>query len=241
MKKNKRVLVTAFFFMAMFSSIFFLKSEYKHKKFRFYSRYWRHRQNSIEFVKDSLKKGFKGVEVDIHFDDGKFYLSHDPKDSYRGVDTLSELLEATRGEQYNLWLDFKNLSFLNARKTCSILSKLFEKYRLYTTALVESKSFAALHVCRQAKLPTSFWISFSPDSFVGKVKYRLYKFIQQRYRFRFVSVDKYLGDRVLNELSSSYEVLLFTIRTEDEKKFFSQRKNVKAILVAKGISPAPPQ
>lgn len=236
MKKNKRIWITGFFLMAMLSSVFFLKSEYKNKKFRLYSRYWRHRQNSIEFVKRSLKEGFQGVEVDIHFSGGKFFLTHDPKDSYQGVDTLEELLEATKGEPYNLWLDFKNLGFLNARKACSILTLLFDKYRIYTTAFVESKNFQSLHICRQAKIPVTFWMSFSPDTSYGKIKYWFYKFVQRRYNFQFVSVDKYLGKEVIDELSSRYETLIFTIRNEEEKQKFADRKNIKVMLLGKNVS-----
>lgn len=236
MKKNKRVLVTASFILLMLSSIFFLDSNYKNKTFRFYARYWKHRQNNLENAKKSLKKGFKGIEVDVHWSGGKFYLSHDPQTSYSNLPTLEELFKKTSLYQYNLWVDFKNLSFFNARNACGTLNDLLEKYEKSDSTIMESKNFYALHLCRQNKLHTSFWMSFSPDTTLGKIRFWFYKQIQKKYKFEFISMDKYLGEKIIKEMSSSYKLLLFTIRNNKEKELFSTRKNIKAMLVANDVS-----
>lgn len=237
MKINKRVFITASFIVIMMSSIFFLESKHESKKFRLYARYWRHRQNGVEYARESLNKGFKGIEVDVHWSGSKFYLSHEAKDNYSGTDTLDPLFENTKDFNYNLLIDFKNLGFFNARKACAQLNEMLDKYERLNTTLIESKSFYALHLCRKSKLHASYWMSFAPDSTFGQVRYWIYKQIQRKYQFEFVSLDKYLGEKVINEISSQYTTLIFTIRNDKEKQTYEDRKNIKVMLVSKGMNP----
>lgn len=214
-----------------------MESKHQSKKFRLYARYWKHRQNNIEYAKKSLKQGFKGLEVDVFWDNGNFYLSHGFKNSYSGFETLEKLLEKTKGFNYNLWIDFKNLDFFNARQACSLLSRLIDKYERFNTTLIESKSFYALHLCRQSKLHVSFKMSFSPETRYGQFRYWFYKQIQRKYQFEFISLDKYLGKKVIYEISSQYTTLVFTIRSDREKQAYEDRKNIKIMLVAGEIKP----
>jgi hypothetical protein len=235
--KNKRVLVTASFFLLMMSSMFFLEAKYEANKFRFYSRYWRHRQNGIQYARESLKNGFRGIEVDVIFKNSKFYLSYEPKDNYSSTDTLEEFLKRTKDYNFNLWIDFKNLGFFNARKACSQLNKLLDDHERFDTTLIESDSFYALHLCRQSKLHASYRMYFKRSSLLEQVKYWISKRIQRKYKFEFVSVDKYADEQVVTELSSQYTTLLYTVRNNEEKEKFDTRKNIRVMLVGKGMPP----
>ena len=62
--------------------------------------------NAIQGCKMSLENGYEGIEVDVQWHDGQFYLTRD--DWTKADETLSMLFEALQQHQpYSLWIDLK--------------------------------------------------------------------------------------------------------------------------------------
>ncbi len=80
------------------------------------------KQNSIASLKNALNKGFKGVEFDIWWLDGEFFIKHDePREKEKFL--LPRLQDYFVYEnQLEYWLDFKNLNQNNIDKALQKLS-----------------------------------------------------------------------------------------------------------------------
>ena len=59
--------------------------------------------NSLEGCKRAVANGFNGIEVDVHYHDGQFYLHHDHW--YLSNETLEQLLQLKLAA--DLWIDLK--------------------------------------------------------------------------------------------------------------------------------------
>ena len=63
----------------------------------------------------SINIGFKGIEIDVYYIDGKFMLVHDEIDVPKATETLSDLINALPSHaDWGLWIDLKvREKFLN--------------------------------------------------------------------------------------------------------------------------------
>ena len=71
------------------------------------------KQNSIASLKNAFEKGFKGVEFDIWWIDGEFFVKHD-KPSEKELFLLPRLQDyLVHKNELEYWIDFKNLDEKN--------------------------------------------------------------------------------------------------------------------------------
>ena len=71
------------------------------------------KQNSIASLKNAFEKGFKGVEFDIWWIDGEFFVKHD-KPSQKELFLLPRLQDyLVHKNELEYWIDFKNLDEKN--------------------------------------------------------------------------------------------------------------------------------
>ena len=71
------------------------------------------KQNSIASLKNAFEKGFKGVEFDIWWIDGEFFVKHD-KPSGKELFLLPRLQDyLVHKNELEYWIDFKNLDEKN--------------------------------------------------------------------------------------------------------------------------------
>jgi hypothetical protein len=97
-------------------------------------REWAHRggihdggENTPPAFIRSIENGFRGFEMDIYFDAGRFVVSHElPYALYNGtLLSLSALLaELPTPSQYFYWLDFKNLNVSNRAAAAAELDRV---------------------------------------------------------------------------------------------------------------------
>src|SRR5690554_3875117 len=89
-------------------------SPYKIEYLGYYDKIWAHRVNSEEKLNSALKF-FKGVEVDLVYDETKNTLdvTHPPVPSIH-LDFKQYLSNITKGEYPFIWLDIKNLEVKNS-------------------------------------------------------------------------------------------------------------------------------
>ena len=71
------------------------------------------KQNSIASLKNAFEKGFKGVEFDIWWIDGEFFVKHD-KPAGKELFLLPRLQDyLVHKNELEYWIDFKNLDEKN--------------------------------------------------------------------------------------------------------------------------------
>jgi glycerophosphoryl diester phosphodiesterase len=131
---------------------------------------WAHRgykvgssDNSIESFDAAKKMGYYGIELDIHFIEGKgFVVAHDipAKEIYNAASLLLDSVFSRYGKQFHYWLDFKNLDLNNAEKSGKLLSKYINLYGLEGRIFVESREARALGKLKSVapEVNTIYWM-----------------------------------------------------------------------------------
>lgn len=136
-------------------------SPYKIEYLGHYDKIWAHRVNSTEKLESALKY-FKGVELDLVYDDQKNVLdvTHPPVPSIN-LDLETYLSYINTPEKPYIWLDIKNLDNENKNFILQILNKLFsEKEYPLKKVLVETRYAEALPEFSAAGFKTSFYLPY---------------------------------------------------------------------------------
>jgi glycerophosphoryl diester phosphodiesterase len=131
---------------------------------------WAHRgyahglpENSLESFDAARKMGCYGIELDIHFIEGRgFIVAHDlpAKESGKGDHLfLNKVLDRYR-DRFYYWLDFKNLDRKNAEKSGELLSAYIAAYGLEGHVFVESTRPWALRALKSVapRVNTIYWL-----------------------------------------------------------------------------------
>lgn len=136
-------------------------SPYKVEYLGHYDKIWAHRVNSTEKLESALKY-FKGVELDLVYDDQKNILdvTHPPVPSIN-LDLEKYLSFINTPEKPYMWLDIKNLDNENKAVILQILNKLFsQKEYPLEKVLVETRYPEALSEFSAAGFKTSFYLPY---------------------------------------------------------------------------------
>lgn len=89
-----------------------------------------HPQNSVASLKEAVAQGFKGIEFDLWYVDGKLLLKHD-RPQENEVEVLPQFKDyLTYQNDLFYWLDFKNLDEENCAKALAIVKNEIEKLNL---------------------------------------------------------------------------------------------------------------
>jgi len=146
---------------------------------------WAHRgyaqglpENSMASFDAAWKMGCYGIELDIHFIEGRgFIVAHDLPAKETGKEDglfLNTVLDRY-GDRFYYWLDFKNLDRQNAEKSGKLLAEYSAFYRLEGHVFVESTRPWALRALRSAApgVNTIYWLRghFEKRFAVVKAKY----------------------------------------------------------------------
>ena len=165
-KRNKRTLLWALYFLVVvIGFVFFIEYQYQNVKQELFiyssAKNWSHRgfaqienkENTLYAIDLAFQNDYKGVEIDLWFKNGQFYLSHD--ESYE--DTLPKLKDVFNifPDAY-FWLDLKNLSYSNYKEIANQLNQLNKNKKTY---LIESKNALPLGLIYQMEFPTSYWVT----------------------------------------------------------------------------------
>lgn len=164
--KNKRFFYIALVFLiALVSFVVFVEIQFntlEQKPFiQDAQKNWSHRgfartevkENTLEAITLAFQNGYKGVEIDLWYKDGKFYLIHD--ENY--ADSLPKLSTVFhRFPDSYFWLDLKNLSYSNHKAISHQLGILKKNKKSY---LIESKNGFPLGLLHKKGFQTSFWLT----------------------------------------------------------------------------------
>lgn len=165
-KRNKSVLYLALAFsFLLIAYVFYVEMQFKRveqKPFIIASKKnWSHRgyaqneqeENTITAIALALQNNYKGVEIDLWFKNGQFYLSHDENfaDTLPKLETIFRIFPDTY-----FWLDLKNLSYANYKEVANQLESLKKNKNSY---FIESKNGLSLGLLHQKGFQTSYWLT----------------------------------------------------------------------------------
>ncbi len=154
--------------------ILFLKTEFAGVDVPAEKIIWSHRNNTIDLIQKTQSAGFQGIEFDARFDDqlNDFVISHDyPYEVFNGKTfTLTEILAAIH-PQTLLWMDFKNLSSSNLKKSLQKLLELHQKFSLKPRLYVEGAHVNPLKEFSHNGFKTLFTVQDRPSSFLRGLRH----------------------------------------------------------------------
>ncbi|MBC7629794.1 hypothetical protein [Ferruginibacter sp.] len=122
---------------------------------------WIKAVNTVQKM-DQIAADAAGLEMDVYFDTVKNLLQvyHDSTETTRPF--IEDILNvyATRKLTASIWLDFKNLSIANEKKSGAYISFLRQRYQLQNKVIVESSSPQYLHSFCDSGFFTSYYTPF---------------------------------------------------------------------------------
>lgn len=132
------------------------------------SKIWLHRANDIAKAQYYQDK-FSGLEVDVHFADGRFIIKHDADE--KSQTTLDDWFSAIeKRSELGFWIDFKNLNYDNMEASVKEMAKLREYYNLKGMVIVESSKAGCLHAFDELGFRTSYYIPCDNPDKISKEK-----------------------------------------------------------------------
>ncbi len=155
-KKNKKLLILIVVLIATVAVYIF--NPYKLEYTGYQPKVWAHRVNSLNKL-NYTQKFYSGVELDVVFDavTNTFDVNHPPAPSV-GLNLDTYFSEITNKE-LKLWLDFKNLSEVNAQKSAEVVDRLAKKHGLKNeNILIESTEIHNLQFFKLKGFKTSFYL-----------------------------------------------------------------------------------
>jgi len=186
-------------------------SPYKIEYLGYYDKIWAHRVNSEEKLNSALKF-FKGVEVDLVYDETKNLLdvTHPPVPSIN-LDFKQYISNIKDGEYPFIWLDIKNLEINNSDYILKyLLDVLNKKNYPLDKILVETRYPEALPKFHEAGFKTSYYLPY------GLSEMPLKKYKSEISKIRFILQEQpYLG------ISSNYtDYAVMTKEFPKNEKYF---------------------
>lgn len=118
----------------------------------------------MEAIERALADGYCGIELDVHFVNGDFLISHDGRKPGTETLRLSEVLRSHDAAQRYWWLDFKNLQGASVKAAANRLRDLVKGITPPPWLLVESMRHDSLRDL-QMELPevkTMSWLAPAP-------------------------------------------------------------------------------
>ena len=169
---------------------------------------WAHRVNDPDEANIKTKY-FKGIEVDLVFDDdsGELFVSHELDKEKMSLTFREYLQKLENPERCSFWLDVKNLD-KNAVAICDTILSLAESFGFKQQFFVESWHCWALKTAKEKGLKISLWVTNlfdgkEHDTLIWKEKTEKYVSVcdpdalSAYYRMRPL-LDEYFPDRCIN-------------------------------------------
>ena len=241
MTSGKKITVTT----VVLLSIILLGMGYRYSPYKLeylghYDRIWAHRVNSTEKLK-SAQKYFKGIEVDVVYDDKNDVLDvgHPPSPSIN-LDLEKYISLIGISEKPNIWLDIKNLNAENGDLILKKLVQIFSKYNYpLEKVLVETRYPEILQSFSDSGFKTSFYLPYGlteKNSNDKDAEIRKIKTILQNQPSLAISSD-YKDYDIMKEYFPEKDKYLWIINSVTKHGFSTPRKvfkdsTVKAVLIS---------
>lgn len=181
-------------------------------------------ENSIKSVSDAIKLNFKGVEIDVFYDDVRKDLlcSHDGYSDPHTELSLDELLKIDCPacfDKFIFWIDIKNLTIQNVFDCIKKINEYENKYN-NKYIFIESQNYICLSIIScLTNTNTSYWIEDWEELLLPNF-------------FTFTSMSFGIYDRnpKIYELLSKNPIHLFTIDNKDKLKSYYSSERISILL-----------
>jgi hypothetical protein len=175
---------------------------------------WMKAINTVEKL-NNLQGNVSGFEMDVYFDTAKNYLQvyHDSSGySELNVEAILEKYKAKKLTA-SIWLDFKNLSAQNEKKSLAYIIGLREKYQLSNRLIIESSFPQFLQSFVDSGFFTSYYTPyFNPYSIdENELTEQIDKMSRELSKYRVCALSGYYFQYpVLKKYFPNYPVLTWT-------------------------------
>jgi hypothetical protein len=196
------------------------------------SKVWRHGggepQNEIQSVLNSLESGYEGVEVNIFFDKGNYFLRKDKKDLSTSNEELEELLVKLIDTNSQIWLDLKPIEIGDLLDAGDQMKVIFKKHKLISRSFVETKSLLTAALLKIKGIPVILWFEEKPGSIKNTIYETLFVLVKGFFKIDRISYD--LGNSKVQFLKNyNSKRAIFTVN-DDQLGILNCDKMVKIIL-----------
>ncbi len=205
---------------------------------------WAHRgfhinyeQNSIGAFSAALKTGFKGIELDVFYDNSlnKFVVQHDTP--YR-IDTTSLFLENVFerfGDSLRYWIDLKNLNKQNVDNISDRLLSLFVKYKTGNKCYIESAKGYLLQQLAKRNIQCLYWVQFGRSILKRTLKTTYIKWLLLTSDFVGITTHHRLYDNLFIHHFGNESIYVFTVNDAQTLKKMDL-STVKVILTDEALN-----
>ncbi|WP_405377272.1 hypothetical protein [Nonlabens sp. Asnod3-A02] len=190
--------------------------------------------DSMESFEKAKSNGAKGIEIDVIYDVDmdEFIVSHDfPYKLHNNEPLKLDSVFTVYKEEYNYWLDFKNLKDLEeteVKESFKNLVSLLEKKNVSQDfVLIESVHLKNLSYFTKNNFYTSWWITPSKSRYLSHLRNYSHKLKYILGEYSSLSMPYKYYERV-EEPMNNIPVNLWTI---NDKDFFHKVKNKKQIKI----------
>ncbi len=200
---------------------------------------WSHRgvhnrlqENSLEAFQLAKEQGFKGVEIDVFYDNGKFVVSHDkPYQLVNGeILLLSQVFKQFESELF-YWIDLKNINRRNKNEVASNLNEIFNGYEgLQEKVFIESGNGLALRRLSKKGLNCIYWVQFSRSQPKQFLKLIFIKAVILNSHFKGISSDFRFVDKTFRKQFKNLNWYIFTVDVQLVIDRFMRFKETTVIL-----------
>lgn len=225
---------------ALFGYIHLKYSNTTSKQKSLISEVWSHRgihhsvpENSIQSLQLAKNQGFKGVEIDVYYDEEMgLVVSHDIP--YKLVDgqivTLKEIVDTFHSD-FSFWIDFKNLNNKNVKNVISDFSLLFETYPdLQQKMYVESAKGKLLRKLAKHNIQSILWVQYSKQQPKQFLKLTYFKALIGHSKFSGITTHYRYIDKRFSKAFRNFDWYVFTVNDLSIINQLKGDKNTKVIL-----------
>jgi heptose-I-phosphate ethanolaminephosphotransferase len=122
----------------------------------FDSKIWVHRVNSLERLA-KIEPLFKGMELDVVFENGKFDVRHPPAKSIN-LSLEKYLTNIKNPSAHYFWIDLKNLNIKNVEEINQRLNYLAQKFKVKENIIVETTNPETIPVINSFGYFSSYYL-----------------------------------------------------------------------------------
>lgn len=187
-------------------------------------------ENSIKSVNEAIRLNFKGVEIDVFYDDVRKDLlcSHDGYNDPHTELSLDELLKInclSCLDKFIFWIDIKNLTIYNVFDCIKKINEYQNKYN-NKYIFIESQNYICLSIISYlTNVDTSYWIKNWNELLLPNF-----------FTYTSMSFGIYDKNPTLYELLSKNPIHLFTINDKNKLKSYYSSKRISILLTDTDIN-----
>lgn len=188
---------------------------------------WKHRQNTIDSAISAFRSGYKGVELDLTFLNGRLLVAHDPTEYEKAIPFVDYVAEIkSQIERPMFWIDIKNINAFNEKKITDELLSL----ELPDQLIAESPRPMFMFRLCSSGMTCSVWAK-GTDRWNNRVWYRWWINLLSNYgSVASVSIDYRYYDKVKTIVSPEFPKLLYTFPPGSNLSPYQPETDVRILL-----------